>query len=169
MNNSSHKLLKWYHRLCDVVEVYLPCAIFLFMFLSYIVLIVYRYMLKASFDWLYELNTLSFVWCGVFAASYGSRSESHVSFTILYDHVSPRTKTLLRLAGNLFVIVMFVILFPKAMGNLEFMKVRKSSILKLPFNLIFSPFLVFAGLTILHHMILLGRDIQCLFRKEGRL
>lgn len=167
MNDKNNKLLLWYNRLCDLSEVYLPCLIFLFMFFSYIVLIIYRYVLRASFDWLYELNTLSFVWCGIFAASRGSRTQSHVRFTILYDHVSPKLQLVMRLAGNLFVIALFVILFPKAIDNLLFLKVRKSSILKLPFNWVFAPFMIFLGLTILHHVLLVGRDILLLLRGKG--
>lgn len=162
-----NKFLTWYDRVCDLIEVYLPCVIFVFMFLSYVVLIVYRYLLRASFDWLYELNMFSFVWCGIFAASYGSRSETHVRFTILYDHVSPRTRMILRFIEHVFVIVLFSIMLPKAVGNLDFMKVRKSSILKLRFNWVFAPFLSFVVLTILHNVVLLSRDVVSLFRKDG--
>lgn len=167
MSEKENKLLKWYNRLCDLTEVYLPCAIFLFMFISYIVLIVYRYVVKASFDWLYELNTLSFVWCGIFAASHGSRTDNHVKFSILYDCVSQKVQQAMRIVGDIFVVVTFSIMFPRSIDNLAFMAVRKSSILKIPYNYVFFPFMVFMGLTILHHTILLIKDIMSLFKKEG--
>lgn len=159
----SKTLWKIYQAVSDVLEVYLPCLIFIFLFISYIILIFYRYVLKSSFDWLYELNSLAFVWCGIFAASYGSRSGTHVQFTILYDHVSPRLQMLMRVIGNVFVVAIFVMLFPKAVSNLDFMKVRKSSILKLPYNWVFAPFLIFMGLTILHHVLLIVKDIVSIF------
>lgn len=161
------KLGKVYNAVSDALELYLPSLIFVFLFLSYIVLIFYRYVLKASVDWMYELNSLSFVWCGIFAASYGSRKDTHVKFTILYDHVSPQWQTAMRIIGNLFVLVLFVILFPAAVENLIFMKVRKSSILKLPFNWVFSPFIVFMALTILHSVIAVINDVISVI-KGGR-
>ena len=87
MEQKKNNFLKVYNTVCNIVEVYLPVLIFIFMFLSYVVLIVYRYVFRASFDWLYELNVMSFMWCGIFAASYGSRADTHVKFTILYDRM----------------------------------------------------------------------------------
>lgn len=164
------KLGRIYNCISDVLELYLPSLIFIFLFLSYVVLIFYRYVMRSSVDWLYELNSLSFVWCGIFAASYGSRKDTHVKFTILYDHVSPTWQAVMRLVGDLFVLVLFALLLPQAVKNLQFMKVRKSSILKLPFNWVFSPFLVFMGLTILHSAINFINDILALRkgRKEER-
>ena len=156
----------WYNRICDVLEVYIPSLIFVFLFLSYVVIIAYRYIFSQSFSGLYELNTLSFVWCGTFAASYGSRTESHVRFTILYDVMTPKVKMVMRFIGDLFIISTFSLMLPSAMKNLKFMGVRKSSILKLPFNWVYSPFLIFICLTILHQMILLVKDVVSLAHND---
>ena len=160
-----NKLAKCYHTVCDIVEVYLPSLIFVFMFLSYVVLIVYRYVFRASFDWLYELNTMSFVWCGIFAASYGSRSNTHVQFTILYDRMPEKVKLAMDIIANVAIITLFIAIFPKAIKNLAFQGVRKSSILKIPYNIVFLPFLCFVALTVLHHAILLGKNLRAMFGK----
>ena len=139
------------------------------MFLSYVVLIVYRYVFKASFDWLYELNIMSFMWCGIFAASYGSRTDTHVKFTILYDRLPEKMKLALDIVTNLAIVVTFSIIFPKAWKNLLFQGVRKSSILKIPYDLVFAPFISFMVLTVLHHLILLVKNILTLAGKgEGK-
>lgn len=169
MDKSKNKFQRAYNIICDICEVYLPSLIFIFMFLSYVVLIVYRYVFKASFDWLYELNIMSFMWCGIFAASYGSRTDTHVKFTILYDRLPEKMKLALDIVTNLAIVVTFSIIFPKAWKNLLFQGVRKSSILKIPYDLVFAPFISFMVLTVLHHLILLVKNILTLAGKgEGK-
>ncbi len=165
MEKKENRFLKVYNTLCDVLEVYLPALIFIFMFLSYVVLIVYRYVFRASFDWLYELNVMSFVWCGIFAASYGSRADSHVKFTILYDRMPEKVKLMMDIITNLAIIILFALIFPNAWKNLLFQGVRKSSILKIPYHIVFCPFISFMVLTILHHVILLSKNILGLLGK----
>ena len=163
MEKNENRFLKIYNSICDIIEVYIPALIFIFMFLSYVVLIFYRYVFRASFDWLYELNVMSFVWCGIFAASYGSRTDTHVKFTILYDRMPEKVKLAMEIITNLSIIILFGMIFPKAWKNLLFQGVRKSSILKIPYHIVFAPFISFMALTILHHFILLSRNILSLF------
>ena len=40
----------WYDIVSDVIEVYIPCAVFIFLFVTYAILIVYRYVLNSSID-----------------------------------------------------------------------------------------------------------------------
>ncbi len=162
MEQKKNNFLKVYNTVCNIVEVYLPVLIFIFMFLSYVVLIVYRYVFRASFDWLYELNVMSFMWCGIFAASYGSRADTHVKFTILYDRMPEIVKLAMEIITNLAIIILFTMIFPKAWKNLLFQGVRKSSILKIPYHIVFFPFVSFMALTILHHLILLSKNIMSL-------
>lgn len=153
----------WYDIVSDVIEVYIPCAVFIFLFVTYAILIVYRYVLNSSIDWMYELNTFAFVWGGILAASYGSRKVTHVQFTILYDHVSENWQKLMRIVGNLAIVVLFALIFPAALRNLKFLAVRKSSILKVTYDYVYSPFLVYMGLTVIHHGVHLVCDILSLF------
>lgn len=162
-------LKEWYDIFCDVIEVYIPALIFIFLFVTYAILIVCRYVMRTSIDWMYELNGFAFVWCGILAASYGSRKVSHVQFTILYDHVSPNWQRVMRIVGDLAVTALFIFVFPKALASLKFMAVRKSSILKLRFNYVYAPFLVYMALTALHHLIHVGMDVYDIIRgKESK-
>lgn len=115
----------WYEIISDILEIYIPCAVFIFLFVTYAILIFYRYALNSSINWMYELNTFAFVWGGIFAASYGSRKVSHVQFTILYDHVSEKWRRAMRIVGDLTIVVLFALVFPQAVKNLHFLAVRK--------------------------------------------
>lgn len=157
----------WYDIFSDFIEVYIPCAVFIFLFITYAILIFYRYVMRSSINWMYELNTFAFVWAGVLAASCGSRKVSHVQFTILYDHVSEGWQRAMRMIGNLAVVALFAVIFPMAVKNLKFLAVRKSSILKVTFDYVYAPFLVYMALTAVHHAVHLVRDVVGLL-KHGK-
>lgn len=153
----------WYDIISDILEIYIPCGVFIFLFVTYAILIFYRYAMKSSINWMYELNTFAFVWGGILAASYGSRKVSHVQFTILYDHVSEGWQKAMRIVGDLAIVVLFAIVFPKAVSNLKFLAVRKSSILKVTYDYVYAPFLLYMALTTIHHAVHLVRDVISMF------
>jgi TRAP-type C4-dicarboxylate transport system permease small subunit len=147
-------------KLFDIVEIYVPMAAFVCVFVTYIVIILYRYIFYASIDWINELNVLAFVWSAVFAASYGGRSGKHVMFTIIYDKISKKAQLAFRLIGNIFIIAIFIILLPYTCESVSYIAIKKTPIMKLPFSLVFLPFLSFVVLTIIHYAVFLIKDIK---------
>ena len=150
-------VLSW---IFDILEIYIPMVAFIIVFASFLIIIAYRYIFHASMAWLYELNTVTYVWCGILAASYGIRANRSVAFEILYDKFSENGKLAIRILGNLFVLIMFFILLPFAWSSVAFMAVRDSPIMKIPFSIIFFPFVIFVLLTLIHNIYLLSRDIR---------
>lgn len=148
-------------KIFDVIEIYIPMAAFIVVFVTYIIVIIYRYVFYGSILWINELSTVAYIWAAILAASYGSRTDTHVVFSIVYDTLSEKAKLICRLIGNLFVFVTFCILFPRAYDFIIFMGIRKSPSIKiLSFSVVYFPFLVFVALTIMHHAVLLIKDIK---------
>ena len=147
-------------KVFDFIEIHFPAANFTVLFLCYVIMIAYRYIFYASLSWIYEISLIAFVWCCLFTASYGSRAGKHVAFTILYDKFPEKGKLIIRLIGNLFVFVMFVILLPYSFDYLSFAGERKSSIIGIPYNFIYFPFIVFVVLTLIHYIFMLVKDIR---------
>ena len=148
------------NKLFDIFELYIPNAAFIVLIVSYIILISYRYIFYASMDWLYELNVVAFVWCSILAASYGSRSGKHVAFSIIYDKFSEKTQLILRLIGELLAVGLFFFLLPRAYNSIDFMAIRKTPIMAIPFNIVYFPFVIFVVLTLIHNVVLLSKDIK---------
>ena len=148
------------NKFFNVIEIYIPMLAFIVMFLSFIIVIAYRYIFYASIKEIYELSIIMFLWSSIIAASYGSRSEEHVIFTILYNKVSERIKLIFRLCGNLLIIITFLILIPYAYESVSFMAIKKSSVLGISFSIIYCPFVLFVIFTPIHHIVLFFRDIR---------
>jgi TRAP-type C4-dicarboxylate transport system permease small subunit len=149
-----------FDKIFDIIEVYLPMMSFIVVFISYVIMIIYRYFLYESIDWLFELNMIAFVWSSIFAASYGGRTGKHIMFTLIYDKFSENKKTVIRLIGSLFTVVIFSLILPKTLESLIFISMKKSSIMQLPFSVLYLPFLLFIVLTIIYYLIQFVKDIK---------
>lgn len=148
------------NKIYNVIELYIPMAIFFILFILYIVMIVNRYFLYGQVGKYFELTQIAFIWCSILTASYGGRTNQHVSFGLVYDKCSQKTQVILRLIGNLIVVGTFIILLPYAYGAIRFLVIKKSNLLRIPFNIIFAPFIVFIILTIVHYATWFVRDVK---------
>ena len=153
----------------NFIEIYLPTIAFLVVFVTYLIMIFYRYIFHAQLSQVYEINSIAFVWCSVFAATYGLRRDGHVVFGILYDKAKEKTKLAFRLIGNFSIFCLFITALPYVYNTIMFAGKRKSSVLGLPFSVIFFPFLIFVVLIIIGYAILLVKDFKlCIEKKKGK-
>lgn len=159
--------MKTIEKILDVIELYVPMISFTAMFISYIVLILYRYIFYASIQWLNEFSIIAYSWSAVFCYSYCERKKQSVSFSIIYDKFSERGKTIIRIIGHLFIIATFSILLPYAYDFVSFMQIKKSPVMKIRFSVIYFPFVIFVALTVLHYIIRLINDIRSLLPNNG--
>lgn len=138
----------------DAIEIYVPLLSFVLLILAFLLQIFFRYFL-VPLTWPEEFVLLCFIWTALLGGLYAKRTNSHVKFTVIYDALSPRNQTWMRIAGNLLVFAAFCIVLVPAYEYVDFMSFKKSNVLKIPMNLAFSPFVVFLVLMIIR----LGYDI----------
>ena len=147
------KIKAVYNLLSDIIEVYLPSITFVALFVSYIIMIVYRYFFNVGVNKVYELSMIFFIWTVIFSASYCSRTDNHIMFTMLYDRLSPRNQFICHFIGDMAIVVIMAILLPYTIDSVSFLKIKKSSMLKIPFNIVYAPIVFYNIFTILHHLI----------------
>lgn len=152
--------------LLDIVELYLPCASFTVMFVSFLLQIFSRYVLNNPFIWTYELTIFGFIWTAMLGALYAKRKNSHVKFTLLYDMYSPRMQIWVRLIGNGMILTAFIIGFWPALDYVLFMGFKKSTILRIPYDIVFFPFIIFMVVIIGRFAVDLWHDIRLLTGKS---
>ena len=164
-------LPEWIKRtarfLLDLVELYIPMAAFSVMFLSFILTIFYRYVLNTPLTWPHEVQVLGFVWTAVLGATYARRRHVHVKFTLLYERSSPRMQTITRIAGNSLIGIIFLISLYPSFDYVQFMAFQRTTVLRVPFNIAYGPYVAFLVLIIAHCAYDVVTDIRQLLR-EGR-
>lgn len=136
--------------LLDVVELYLPMASFVMLFVLFVINVFYRYVLNAPLTWPYELITLGFVWTAILAATYVRRVNGHVQFTLVYDAVPPKTQRLFRILANGAVAITFAIALPATLDWVLFMGFKGTANLDIPFSVGYFPVVPFLVLVIGH-------------------
>ena len=127
---------RWF---ADLVEVYLPIAVFVVLFLAFLINVFFRYVVKSPQNWTFELSINAFVVVGLLGACAAYRTEDHVVFDLLYTRLNSKGQNILRMISHLIVIVFFSIALPASIRYL--VKLRAvTSIMRLPLRLVFSSF-----------------------------
>ncbi|HKL21817.1 MAG TPA: TRAP transporter small permease [Tichowtungia sp.] len=154
------------HFLLDVVELYLPMAAFVMLFLLFVLNVFFRYVLNAPLTWPYELITLSFVWTAIFAATYVRRLGAHVEFTLVYDSLSPKKQRFSRIFANTAVFLTFVIAIPASLDWVLFMDFKATANLKIPFSVGYFPVVPFLVLVAGHSLYDIVVDVRGFIRGD---
>ena len=169
MTEDSQKLSRRTGQLIlDILEKYIPAVTFSVMFSVFVLQIFFRYMLNRPLTWPYEITIFAFIWTAVLGACYAQRHQVHVVFSLVYDRLNPRGRLFCRIAGNLLIFTSFCIAFYPTYAFVQFMKIDKSTVLKIPFNIAFFPYIVFLLLIIGRVGYDLFVDLKKLF-KEGSI
>lgn len=164
----SSSLVRVLAFLLDVVELYLPMATFVMLFVLFVVNVFFRYVLNAPLTWPYELITLGFVWTAIFGATYVRRIGAHVQFTLVYDAVSPDKQRIFRILANMAIVLAFAIALPATLDWVLFMGFKGTSNLKISFTIGFFPVVPFLILVIGHSVYDVFIDIRDAVRATGK-
>jgi TRAP-type C4-dicarboxylate transport system permease small subunit len=127
----------------DIFEVYVPAISFITMFLTFILQVFSRYVLHHPFTWTQEIIVLGFIWTVIFGACYTMRCGTHVKFTMIYDQLPPRRAAIVRMLGDIIVIVTFASLVIASFNYALFIGYHKTPVFRIPYTILFMPFVYF--------------------------
>jgi C4-dicarboxylate transporter, DctQ subunit len=135
-----HSVLTWLQRRADNVAVGLLTVIFL----SFILQIVSRYIIRQPLGWTLEACLLAWMWLVFWSAAFTLKEPDHVRFTVLVDTARPRVRRIYMVITGLCIIAALAISLPATLDYVAFMKIEKTSLLKVRFDFAFSVYLIFA-------------------------
>ncbi len=158
-------LLRTGKFLLQLIELYIPVAAFVVLFISFMTQIVCRYFFKPLI-WPEELSLICFVWVALLGGLYAKRDNSHVAFAMVYDAAKPRTQVLMRIAGNVLLLVAFAAALIPSWEYVRFMGYKHSDALKIPMTLAYFPFVVFLVDIIVRLAIDIAKDGSILRKGE---
>ena len=152
-------LLGWLHRRADNVAVGLLTALFL----SFVLQIFSRYVVRQPLGWTLEACLLSWLWLVFWSGAFTLRDRDHVRFTILYDAAGPRARRIYAGFAALCIVIALAASLPATADFIDFMAIEKTSLLKVRFDLVFSVYLIFAVALIARY----GWRLVALLRGRG--
>lgn len=135
-----HSVLAWLQRRADNVAVGLLTAIFL----SFILQIISRYVFRQPLGWTLEACLLGWMWLVFWSAAFTLKEKDHVRFTILIDAARPGVRRVYLVITSLCIAAALVVSLPATVDYVAFMKIEKTSLLKVRFDVAFSVYIIFA-------------------------
>jgi TRAP-type C4-dicarboxylate transport system permease small subunit len=152
--------------LLDLFEIYIPSVAFSIMFVVFVLQIFFRYFLNRPLTWPYEVTIFAFIWTAILGACFARRHGVHVVFGLIYDKVSPKMQVIFRIIANGLIFAAFLIALKPSYEQVMFMAFKKSTVLKLPFHIAYSPYVVFVILILGHTLYDLIIDVRKFVKGE---
>jgi C4-dicarboxylate transporter, DctQ subunit len=129
------------------------------MFMTFIVQIVFRYVLNLPLAWTLELCLTLWLWTVFWGTAFLIQDEDHVRFDIFYQSRSERGRRILSLIYSVCIIAAFGLSLPATIDYITFLKIKPSVTLGWRMDLVFSCYLIFAIGVILQYLLRIWRIV----------
>lgn len=158
---------KFGKRLLDILEVYLPTAIFFLLIMTVFIQVVSRYGFNRPLPKFFELSIYSFVWTIYLGAALAKRYNQHIRFDLLYRKLSVKTRAIVDICfDSLTTFVMLLLVYPSIEYTIWNYRI-KASALRIPWTYLLLCFPLFVGLIIIHNTLSIYANITLLAGKDA--
>ena len=135
-------------------------ALLAVMFATFILQIVFRYLLNDPLGWSEELIIATWLWTVLWGAAFTLTESEEIRFDILYSQISERTRRVFTVMTGLALVLMYGVSLPAAYNYVSFLKVEHSAYLRVPLNWMYSVFILFTVACIVRYAWLTWRAIR---------
>jgi TRAP-type C4-dicarboxylate transport system permease small subunit len=133
-------LARWLQRRADEVAV----ALISVMFVSFLLQIVFRYVLDRPLGWTEEVTVLCWVWVVLWGASFIVADADEIRFDIVYNLLPHAFRRALTVASSLAMSVLMAVSLPATWRYVAFMRREHSAYLGMRFDYLYSIYVLFA-------------------------
>jgi C4-dicarboxylate transporter DctQ subunit len=148
MASSSRTIGAWLARRAENIAAAMLAA----MFAAFLLQIAFRYLLGLPIGWTHEISVVLWLWLVLWGAAFVVSEREEIRFDIIYGAVGPGPRRAMALVSAVAVIALYTISLPAIVDYVTFMKVERSSYLKIRFDWLFSIYIVFAVATIVRYI-----------------
>ena len=131
---------RWLRARADDVAV----ALLAVLFLTFVLQIVSRYVLRDPLGWTVELCLTLWLWTVFWGSAFCLGDRDHVRFEILYLAGGRRVRRVLALVSAIALVVGFVAALPPTWDYVTFYRIKRSGTLGIRLDYVFGIYLVFA-------------------------
>ena len=146
----------WLRRRAENVA----AAMLAVMFAAFVVQIVFRYFFNLPTGWSSELTVIMWLWLVLWGAAFVVRESEAIRFDLLSGAAGRRTRIAIGIVTAAAVVILYGASLPATLAYVTFMKVEKTSYLKIPFDWLFSIYLLFAIAVIARYLWILSRLLR---------
>jgi TRAP-type C4-dicarboxylate transport system permease small subunit len=149
-------LLGWLHRRAENLLALVLGALFV----SFLIQIVFRYLLNLPLGWTVEFVAIAWLWGILFGYAFVVSERDVIRLDIVYALLPRQVRRALDILTGLASAGIFLWTLPNVWDYVTFMKIEKTAYMKLPFNWVFSIYLPFALAVILLSLLTVWQAIR---------
>ena len=139
-SESSPAIYRWLQYRANDVTV----ALMAVMFVSFLLQIVFRYALDRPLGWTEEITVLCWVWVVLWGESFMITDAEEVRFDIVFNLVPAPVRRIFTVISSLALVLLMGASLPATWQYVTFMHREHSAYLKIPFDYLYSIYLLFA-------------------------
>jgi TRAP-type C4-dicarboxylate transport system permease small subunit len=146
----------WLRRRAENVA----AAMLAVMFAAFVVQIVSRYFLNFPIGWTSELTVVMWLWLVLWGAAFVVKEREEIRFDLLSGAVGRRARIAMGLVAALALVVLYAASLPATYDYVTFMKVERSSYLKIRLDWLYSIYLIFLVAILVRYLWILSRLLR---------
>ena len=146
----------WLHRRAENVA----AAMLAVMFGAFVVQIAFRYLLDWPLGWTSELTVVLWLWLVLWGSAFVVREREAIRFDLLVAAAGRRARVAMGVVAALALVVLYAASLPATWEYVSFMKVERTSYLKIRFDWLYSIYLVFTIAVIVRYLRILARLLR---------
>ncbi len=158
------RLMKYLQNTADGVAAAMLAA----MFVVFLTQIVSRYLFNLSLGWTVEVCLTLWLWSVFWVAAFCTRESDHIRFDMLYQAVNPKVQRVFSAIAALAILSAMLVALPATYDYVEFYRIKKSPVLRIPLHYVFSIFVVFMAAIAVRYIIDFIRQIRLAFSKDAQ-
>ncbi len=146
----------WLRRRAENVA----AAMLAVMFAAFVIQIVFRYFFNFPIGWSSELTVVMWLWLVLWGAAFVVKESEEIRFDLLSGAAGRRTRIAMGIVAAAAVVILYGASLPAAYSYVAFMKVEKSSYLKIRMDWLFSIYLIFVVAIIARYLWILSHLLR---------
>jgi TRAP-type C4-dicarboxylate transport system permease small subunit len=149
-------MLRWLQRRAENIAALMLAV----MFAAFVLQIVFRYFFNFPIGWTSELTVVMWLWIVLWGAAFVLRENEEVRFDLLTGAVGRRARIAMGIVAAGALLVLYGKSLPASWSYVTFMKVEKSSYLKIRMDWLFSIYLVFLVAILIRYLWILWHLVR---------
>jgi C4-dicarboxylate transporter DctQ subunit len=146
----------WLRRRAENVA----AAMLAVMFAAFIIQIVFRYFFNLPTGWTSELTVVLWLWLVLWGAAFVLTEDEEIRFDLISGAVGRRARIAMGIITALGLVILYGLSLKPSFDYVAFMKVEKSSYLKIRMDWLFSIYVLFLVAVIARYLWLLSRLLR---------
>ena len=135
-------------------------ALLAVMFVAFIVQIVFRYFFNWPIGWTSELTVIAWLWLVLWGSAFVLRESEEIRFDLLHAAAGRRARLVMGITFGISIVILYAMSLPATVAYVSFMKVERSSYLKIRMDWLFSIYVLFAVAVIVRYLWLLSHLVR---------